>query len=158
MTPVNRRLVGIALFGLLLVANEYAPEPIEIPGMGWVESLFGVGSGPVRVLIVEDSTKRVGLSREQLKVLTASDDKSVEAWLNAHCAKGSDGNPAWRKVSVPADFKGDADAAVWQAEYDLRKEPLPWFCIATASGSVRYSGPVVSESDTLSHLRRWGGD
>ena len=58
MTPVNRRLVGIALFGLLLVANEYAPEPIEIPGMGWVESLFGVGSGPVRVLIVEDSTKR----------------------------------------------------------------------------------------------------
>jgi hypothetical protein len=100
--------------------------------------------GPLRVILVSDSA--ANMTRAQLDILSST---KVRAWLDANCAKGADGRPAWRawdkSIPVPADPEW---AAYWQAaQADIAKAGTP--AVVVIVGDKGRAVPLPDSEDAL---------
>lgn len=131
------------------------PVPILCVAVALWLLLGGAGLGPVGspppfkadrlcVLIVEDSSARDGLTRDQLAAITATDDASPRAVV---LAKGGE-----FKLLDDEDGPHLGDAAQWIRDaYAVKRDSLPWVVAADADSG--FSVPLTTEADLLERLK-----
>ena len=114
------------------------PAPIPAPGF--------------RVLIVYDAATLTKLPAAQQEAIYSAD---VRAYLDAHCAIGSDGKTKeWRMW--PDGTDGSADGPVWADVMKRKRDSLPWLVVS--DGKVGWEGPLpATAADLLTLLKKYGG-
>ena len=125
-------LVGLVLVyagdELLAIWPVLSPEPAPIHAPG------------LRVLIVEESSEREKLPREQLELLASRD---VRKWLDEHCAMGSDGKtPEWRIFDPDANLA--KESTIWREAIKIHGEILPR--IVVSNGKRGFVGPLPANT------------
>ncbi len=114
------------------------PGPVPIPVDG------------LRVLIVEDRSKRSSLPPAQLSVLF---DKSVRDYLDAKTVMGADAKThewrIWDRGDDPTNVGGVWPAALKRAN-DKASGNYPWLIIS--DGKTGYEGPLPKDVDTTLNL------
>lgn len=111
-----------------------------------------VGEG-LNVLFVYEKDDLAKLPSAQLAALYSAE---VTDYLNAKCAKGSDGKtPEWRKWDQNQDVS--KAPAAWKAALARPRKSLPWVSISTTRAT--FEGPLpATVEDTLALLRKYGGN
>lgn len=100
-------------------------------------------SGPLDVLIVEDTQRRVELSPGQLAIVASESPGSVIEYLRANANE-------WRIADDEATFEAD-DEAIQQLATDKPKS-LPW--LSASRGKRKISEPLPKDSaNTLQRLK-----
>lgn len=134
-----------------LVPHPPGPTPVP-PGPG--PKPVPTPDGGLRVLLVVESS--ANLTREQLHTLNST---KVAAYLNAKCAKGSDGTPGWRRWD-PQQTTEHADPVMRQLWNDSKAEALkalPALVIASGKQATVYPLPAT-EAEALNLLKKHGGE
>lgn len=123
------------------------PGPTPPPGP--------IVQGPLRVLIVVESSDASKLPASQLTILTAT---SVREYLDAKCLKAGN-TPEWRIWDKDVDTKNESRE--WQTMFDLfdlNKETTPWLIIDVPGSKTGFEGPLPKTvAETLDLLRKYGG-
>lgn len=112
-----------------------------------------LGQDGLRVLIVEDVEQRTTLPASQRIIFS---DPEIREYLEQHCVKDASGAPEYRILDHETNM---ADAPpVWRDAMQRPRKSLPWIIIsAPPRGGTE--GPLPASSDeTLTLLRRWGGE
>lgn len=113
-----------------------------------------VTTGPIRVIEVTDQAK--ALSQTQLEALNST---TVRAYLDSHCAKDSDGRPAWRSWSPDVDPSGESKSwqDAWATAKPLASSP-PCVVIFPAGGLPPVAAPLPADATgLLALLTKYGG-
>lgn len=128
------------------------PSPSPEPGPG--PKPVPTPDGGLRVLFVVESS--ANLNREQLHALNSV---KVAAYLNAKCARGSDGTPGWRRWD-PQQTVEHADPVMRQLWNDAKAEALkslPALVVASGKQAIVYPLPAT-EGELMTVLKRYGGE
>ena len=98
---------------------------------------------PVRVMIVEDVTRRQELPREQLEQLTSETDDALITWLKANAKE-------WRIVDQAADVSQDSPGA--QQLFAVKRDAVPWIVAGNGRRGVSERLPAT-KGETLAKLK-----
>lgn len=116
------------------------PEPVPSPGL-------------ISVLIVEETEDRA--KPENRAFLGVLNSVAIREYMNTHCEKSADGRPQWRVLDKDADLTHAEQ--FWREAMARPRSSHPW--IAITNGAAGTAGPLpATEAETLSLLKRWGGD
>ena len=124
-------------------------------GMGGGVSLpwGSTATGPVAVLILEETADRSLLPESQLEILSSTE---LRAWAVAHCDKDADGQPQFRVIDKDADTTHMDH--LWQDRIVLAKsKPLPYLAVSTGRSGAAGDLPLTV-NETLKVLKKWGGE
>lgn len=131
-------IIGVVAYWAFVLSDAGGPPPIAGDGL--------------RVLIVEDAAKRGTLPLAQRTILSSP---RVWDYLNTHCAKGADGEPA-RRIFDHEERMDDAEPE-WQEAMKRPRKSLPWWVIS--NGKSGGEGPLpATEEEALAILKKWGGE
>lgn len=141
---------------------------VYVVGLAWAShaGLLGGagGTGPVSVLVVEESSERDKLTEGQLEIIASHSPGSFLDWIKTHGEKGRGG--AYRVVDKDDSMGQDeswktAFALVVKESRDGNKllvPSMPWL-VVTRGGRVLLSEALPKEeSETMRHLKRLGGN
>lgn len=137
-------LLAIAGYWVFTLAQPTGPPPIAGEGL--------------RVLIVEDVTKRIGLTADQQEIIRSRAPGSVLDYLDSHCAKGPDGRtPEWRIINDQDPKNLENESQAWRDAFTRPRQKLPW--IVASNGRAGFEGPLDDKpADLLSRLKKLGGE
>lgn len=122
--------------------------------LGWWHEGGGFVTGPVSVLVVEETSDRASLTPGQLDIISSHAPDGFLAWIKTHGEQDAGGN--YRIVDN--DDSMSQDAPKWQAAFAAKGDSVPWL-VVTRSGRVLLSEALPREAaDTMKALKRLGGE
>lgn len=117
-----------------------APSPAPIPADG------------LHVLVAYESADVATYPREAWGAVYGAD---FEGYLNAKCAKGKDGRPAWRRFDK--DTPGGGDDAIW-GEAMKKATAFPWLVVSNPQKGGGYAGKLpATKAEVMALLQKYGG-
>lgn len=139
----------------------------SMPSLGWLwpgnwgwHSPFHpaapINASGLHVMIVYDN--KVALPKDQSTAISSGD---VRDFLNANCAKDSDGKTAAFRIwpsDVPATAIANEDP-IWKTAFEsVSGKPLPYIIVSNPQKGGGYQGPLPPNTDSLlSLLKQYGG-
>lgn len=142
-------IVGVFVILLLCLGLVEIAQHAPLPS--WATSLV-TSTGPVQVLIVEETGDRNTLSPGQLAAITGTDANSLDAYAKTHCSKDAKGNPDFAVLDKDDDV---SRAAPWvQSLWKFKPTTMPALLVAR-DGKVAYCGALTD--DALAKVKKFGG-
>ena len=150
----HRRAVRyVLLWFVAAVGYECLGVAVYAVHAGWL-GVPGISTGPIAVLIVEETEARSALAPGQREAILSNAAGSVRDYCKTHGEKDAAGVPEFRVLDK--DDSVAKESPVIQELFAAKRDGVPWI-IVKRGGTIVSEALPKTEAETLALLQRYGG-